>query len=879
MFQLSFPNLSRTELLRRLGRCGPVACVALLLGAEAVPVGAQPASSVASVSEAEARRRATQINQAGEQIQKAQALLEQRKVEEALALYAKTYSSLPDIPLARQHRAAARSGYVTAGCLRAQELAAKGDLAGANKILEELLAPAVAPGDSRVVALQRRLADPDRFPPGLTEAHVANVETVKSLLVKAASFHELGDYDKAISTYQDVLRVDSYNSAARRGLEAAEAAKSKYYTSAADHNRAKMLNEVDKTWEDNIPLSRDMSTLFGASGVAATRVQKTGRDYLLQKLDTLIFPKIDFTGVTLDEAVELLRVRSRDLDPEGKGVGFIVNAPPETRNKTFSLSLQSVPLVELLRYISETVGAHYKVDDYAVTFTSISERSGTIITRTFRVPPDFIQNSPVSTDAPPPKDPFTPAAGNATATGGLAMQRLSAQDVLAGRGVIFPEGASAHFNSSTSTLTVRNTVENMELVETLVEQASKSAPKMAVIQVKMIEVNQTNLDELGFDWLMGAGALPAGKVFVGGGNAGSGNTFNAANYPFNSTAMTAPLTVGPNIGFPSVPVQTALGGPLPQGVVTTSTSPQGGGPLTSGLRSGTYAVTGNTLDTLLKTGSTGVNPQVAPGVLSVAGVFTNPQFQSVLRGLSQKKGIDINASPSVTTKNGVKATVEVVREFIYPTEFDPPQLPQGGGRVAIGAPASQMIATPTTPTAFEMRRTGVVIEVEPIISDDGRTVELAITPELTDFEGFINYGSPILAGGGTSISIVQFATAAGNNNTAVIPVSQPDRLITPNLILQPVFKTQRVATAVKVWDGATIVLGGAKMQQRTLVNDKVPIVGDLPFVGRFFRSDTTQTETKNVIIFVTVNVVDPSGQKINNDTAAVSQATDTSVTQ
>jgi len=248
----------------------------------------------------------------------------------------------------------------------------------------------------------------------------------------------------------------------------------------------------------------------------------------------------------------------------------------------------------------------------------------------------------------------------------------------------------------------------------------------------------------------------------------------------------------------------------------------------------------------------------------VAGVFTDPQFQTVIRAMSQKKGIDVNATPSVTTKNGLKATVEITREFIYPTEFDPPQLPQaGGGNINLGGGGgAQQIATPTTPTAFEMRKTGVLLEVEPVISEDGRSVELTITPELTDFEGFVNYGSPILSPASTSF----VSTAAG-----ILPLAQPEQLITPNYILQPIFKTQKTATSVKIWDGATVVLGGAKVQNRTLVDDQVPVLGNLPFVGRFFRSEVTQTETKNIIIFVTVDVIDPSGQKVNRDTAAVAR--------
>lgn len=859
------PNQPESTLLRRPALRGFVVCLLLSASLHLQPsvATAQPAS-VAGVSQAEVRRRAEVMNKAAAEIERGQILIEQKKAEEALAIFTAAYESLPDIPMAQQHRAVAREGYVTAGCLHAQALAARGDMEAASKLLDQLLDPKVAPADTRVLALKRRFADPDRFPPALTAKHVANVEAVQALLLKANSFLELGDPDKAIATYQDVLRIDPYNAAARRGMEAAEKFKQRYYDAARDHQRSKMLSDVDKSWEDPVPLTQDMSALFGAAAEAANTNVQTGRDKIMQKLRTLVFPQVEFSGVTLDEVVELLRVRSRDLDPEGRGVSFIVNVEPESRSKSISLNLQNVPMEELLRYVSETVGISYKVDDHAVIFISLSERDTALVSRSFRVPPDFIQNAPVTDPgAGAPADPFATQAP----AGGLLVRRMGAKEFLEARGVTFPEGTSASFSSATSTLTVRNTQQNMEAVELLVEQAAKSAPKLAVIQVRMLEVNQTNLEELGFDWLLGGVSSSTGVAF-GGGSAGNGTPTNAADYPFTTPYTTQPLVVGGNTVVPGIPVAGALAGPLP--LNTTAPFPYGGGPVTSGLRTGTYATTGNALDSLLNTGSANSTGQVAPGVLSVAGVFTDPQFQAVMRGLSQKKGVDINASPSVTTKNGLKATVEITREFIYPTEFDPPQLPNTGNRttiILIPGASSSMIATPTTPTAFETRKTGVLVDVEPIISEDGRTVELTISPELTDFEGFINYGSPILSPNSQSA----FPITLTGGGTAYIPYSQPDRLITPNLILQPVFKTQKVTTSVKIWDGSTVLLGGAKVQERTMVNDKVPLVGDLPFVGRFFKSDVNRVQTKNILIFVTVNVVDPSGRKINHDTAAVAR--------
>src|SRR5678815_1788136 len=100
--------------------------------------------------------------------------------------------------------------------------------------------------------------------------------------------------------------------------------------------------------------------------------------------------------------------------------------------------------------------------------------------------------------------------------------------------------------------------------------------------------------------------------------------------------------------------------------------------------------------------------------------MTDPSFQLVIRALNQKKGVDLLSAPRVTTKSGQRAVIEIIREFRYPTEFDPPQIPQtfngtGGGSFPV---------TPTTPTAFETRNTGVTLEVEPVIGPDLYTIDL-----------------------------------------------------------------------------------------------------------------------------------------------------------
>jgi general secretion pathway protein D len=155
------------------------------------------------------------------------------------------------------------------------------------------------------------------------------------------------------------------------------------------------------------------------------------------------------------------------------------------------------------------------------------------------------------------------------------------------------------------------------------------------------------------------------------------------------------------------------------------------------------------------------------------------------------------------------------------------------------------VVTPTTPTKFDTRNTGVTLEVEPVVGADGTIIDLNLVPQVVEFEGFINYGSPI--------------NAVGVNTAAGISVSSPV-LLTENVINQPIFSTRKVTTSVQVADGQTVVLGGLMREDVQKVEDKTPLVGDIPFVGRLFRSNIDQHVKRNLIIFVTARKVTPLGQ-------------------
>ena len=808
------PHLPKLSLLQAGG-------MIMLMAGGPVAIQAGEDGDLTSIAAAEIQRREAKVGEAAMQLQEADVLLKAGKNEAALGIYSNVYQSLPEAPMAQALKDRAREGYAVSAALRAKELALEGRYKEANELLTAVSAPEVAPKHPLVLKIAKEIADTDRFPPALTPQHITNTQNVQQLLQKAASLLELGDLDKAIDTYKDVLRIDSFNVAARRGMETAEHKRAIYFDAARDQTRATMLNGANQLWADQVPPNAAALARYAQETADARGTVVGNRERIVQRMRDIIIPKVEFTGAGLQEVVEYLRIRSRDLDPQGRGVDFVLALSPEAQAKPLDLNLHQIPLEEVVRYVAESSNSAIRIDEFAVRFVSLSEASTEIISKTYRVPPGFIETAPVQDPAVANPDPF--ATGGAAATSNLALRRLTAQEFLAGRGIAFPEGSSASYSPASNLLLVRNTMDNLSMVDALVEQASLAGPKQVVITVKMIQVRQTDLVEMGFDWLMGGFNVPgASGVFGSGGTSGNGRAGTLTD---------------------DFPIQNFAGLPVGQF------------PVTSGLRSSGEIYGKPRLEGLLGENIT-VPPAESrsPGVFAVSGVLTDPQFQAVIRAMNQKKGADILISPSVVAKTGQKATIDVAREFLYPTEFDPPELPQQVGQVPVGGNTflvgdnSAAPITPATPTAFEMRKVGVSLEVEPVISENGREVDLILTPTLTEFEGFIDYASDIN-------NFVPGYDAAGG--TVLVP--QP----VDNRIIQPIFQTNKVTTGVKIWDGATIVLGGVMYEEAIEVNDKVPIIGNIPLIGRFWKSNVTSIDRKNVIFFVNVRVINPAGQPVN----------------
>ena len=163
--------------------------------------------------------------------------------------------------------------------------------------------------------------------------------------------------------------------------------------------------------------------------------------------------------------------------------------------------------------------------------------------------------------------------------------------------------------------------------------------------------------------------------------------------------------------------------------------------------------------------------------------------------------------------------------------------------LAVSTPAQAQVVQNNVGTAAitpnqQQVEIGPVLDVIPVVLSDGYTINLTLIPSLTEFAGYDP--SP---------------TIPGVNVAGVVQV--------PTIL--PHFTVRQVISTVNIWDNQTVVLGGLISSTVQSTKDKVPMLGDLPLVGRLFQSQTKTSVKKNLMVFVTATMVDPAGNRVHSD--------------
>ncbi len=859
-----------------------------------------------SINSREAARRRAERDAALQLLQEGRTAYKEGRYSEALEKYRQAWDRVPHAPATRNLQEFIRKSISDASIAVAMEYAKVGRYDDAEQLLLDVLQR--EPSNARARKELSLLRDPVRNNPALTPEHVKNVDEVNRLLNLAWGYYELGKYDEAYAEFNNVLRIDPYNEAARRGQEAVSKRRANYYRAAYDSYRSKALAEVDAAWEEQLPTIVDSENgpTVSKNGPQLSENQIKVND----ALDNVRIARATFENTPISEVVQFIRGELRKSGEGSVNVNYVrpsavpapVAAPAASDDEDedtededtegeeeesapapaapvatgpvpepeVSLSLSDVKLRDLLQEVCMNANCIFNVSDRGVNIYMANDPAAKVLeTRIWRnVPPSFFEGGDEEGGGDDDEE-------EAFASGSSNSTKIDAKATLKSMGVQFEgKGADAKYNRQLEMLTVRNTPENLETIEDALFSFRSKQPQMVKVTTKFVEVTQTNDEELSFDWVVNPFSVSNnGSAYLGGvtgANSQPGRTYN----DFVTSGGSAFANNYTN-GNGTWPVTHGSGLHSNDDIISE-------GLMTGGLRSGTGAISASNMDTLLQGGSPAAtsrdNAHVAPGILSLSGIYDSGSFQMIMRGLSQKQGVDMMNAPSLVLTPGAEveetpddprvetriedaggARIEVVRRFIYAVAYDDPDIPQNGGvtngsstngNVAMSVP----VAAPANPSDWAIEEVGLVmvIKVDSKPSDNIITFNRFIV-RIVDFEGFINYGSPIISG------------IATNNLIETI-------VLTENRIDMPVFSRKMVNTTLSLYDGHTVAIGGMIEDKVQKVEDKVPVFGDLPLIGRFFRSNAESHIRKNLTIFVTADIIDATGKPVRNRGAETNPA-------
>ena len=219
--------------------------------------------------------------------------------------------------------------------------------------------------------------------------------------------------------------------------------------------------------------------------VFAERSESGQTERIQRKLERIIIPKLEFREATLREAVDFLKKKSGDLDVESpageKGINIVLKTEdsPELESARITVSLTNIPMIEALRYVTGLANMKFRVEPYAVSIVPASVNTDVLITKEWKIRPDLIPD--LGSDA--------------------------AKNWLIANGVQFNGAAAATYLSASSRLIVRNTQDQLDLIDTIIASAaaparesySRDVSSLGILGVSTISRKGYSKDNLSYD--------------------------------------------------------------------------------------------------------------------------------------------------------------------------------------------------------------------------------------------------------------------------------------------------------------------------------------------------------------------------------------------
>jgi type II secretory pathway component GspD/PulD (secretin) len=234
---------------------------------------------------------------------------------------------------------------------------------------------------------------------------------------------------------------------------------------------------------------------------------------------------------------------------------------------------------------------------------------------------------------------------------------------------------------------------------------------------------------------------------------------------------------------------------------------------TSATSNGTTGTTGRTItdavaNTLSNSATNAVNSLIGltnSGSTNrlASAVFSSSDFNVIVSALKQQNNSKVVSNPTIVTLNNTEAVINIGQEFPVPSYTYNEQ--RGSFEVS----------------GFTYKPIGIILKVTPQVNARG-VIKLALEPEVSIQNGSTSFGGA----GGAQI---------------------------------PIIGTRKVKTQVSLKDGYTMGIGGLISSATSHGGTKVPILGDIPLLGRLFSSKSVNDEATNLLIFITAKTVSADG--------------------
>ena len=643
-----------------------------------------------------------------------------------------------------------------------------------------------------------------------SEKYKDEQKQIAKLLREAESLMRAKQYDAALAKVEQVFIFDPLNSDA---MLMASKLYQLFYKYGRERGRTDAVSKNSYSqWQWAEPVFMHSNS---AGIVRDGIIKENDNQKVYNKLSRIIFPEVNWNEQDVGEALKYLMRRSKEYDPDKEGV--VINYLGGTGDKppTVTLNLTNMPLSEIIRYTCLLTDLEYRIEGNSVLVSR--DAASRMIDRKLQVSGKIFSDVLETDGGSAPSGGGGNAGGDADgagdAEGGNKSVGVSASSVsnptpdqwktfFAKHLIDLPEGSRISSDARAGTLSISTTSNCMRDIEELLSQQEMQEEKMVMIEIRAMEISETDCQELGFNW-----------------------NLNMLGYNMDANG--------------NISSKGSTGWLFRQGENTTNGSNDSSA--LSMIR-GVAAVTGLSNTAVVK------DFNIFPALFGSRNWFgsdTPMDLRLTINALAQNQRVEALSAPKLLTIDGKKASINVGKTYYFPESWDTLEIStettenSGIYFYKITAPAPDIDKNGKT--------LGVYLEVRPKVQPDNQTIRLELNPRISAFLGKDN------GDGRYDVKIY----GMDSSGTEVLYRSYE--------IWRARTSMRALQLVVDVHDGEPVVVGGIIDNSSVNRTDKIPILGNLPLIGRIFQSQAENSKKQNLIMFVTARQIDFRGNPIRKN--------------